>query len=262
MAQHGTVTLTGTVASENEKQLVAALVQNTSGVTNVDNQLQVSLTPTSQRPNESSRIYSNSTRQVTGTIPAAQIPAQPFSSSIGDSTNSTDVTLAASAAAQVPLSSATQAGLSTNVENQQTAPQQAGNATRLYSTNSNQNLAPTSQRPNDANRIYATPPNGSPDSGTTEPASSSIDVKVQGNSEADRAIAQNLLADIRADESIAALVSAVKIDIENGKATLHGTVKTEQDKQLIEAAVQKAVGVTSIEDQLQVGSSIKTDRSE
>ena len=47
----------------------------------------------------------------------------------------------------------------------------------------------------------------------------------------------------------------LRIRIENGKATLRGTVKTEDEKKKIESAVQQVTGVTSVENQLRVGAS-------
>ena len=45
-ARNGTVTLTGTVPSEQERKMVDAMVQNTSGVTAVNDRLKVGVSPT------------------------------------------------------------------------------------------------------------------------------------------------------------------------------------------------------------------------
>src|SRR5207248_3650915 len=50
------------------------------------------------------------------------------------------------------------------------------------------------------------------------------------------------------------LFRSVKINIENGKATLQGTVKSQDEKLKIETAVQKVTGITSLDDQLRIGS--------
>ncbi|HTL56746.1 MAG TPA: BON domain-containing protein [Candidatus Limnocylindrales bacterium] len=46
-SQNGVVTLTGTVRNERDREMIDALVRNTSGVTSVNDQLQVSYPPTS-----------------------------------------------------------------------------------------------------------------------------------------------------------------------------------------------------------------------
>src|SRR6266576_5279141 len=65
-AQNGTVTLSGSVPSDQDKQRIEAAVKSTAGVVSVNNQLQVSLQPTSERSGQSSRLYQESTGQAPG----------------------------------------------------------------------------------------------------------------------------------------------------------------------------------------------------
>jgi hypothetical protein len=62
-AQNGTVVLIGTVSSEEQKTVVETAVRQVSGVQNVNNRLQVPLSPTSDRSSPTSHIYSNATSQ-------------------------------------------------------------------------------------------------------------------------------------------------------------------------------------------------------
>jgi osmotically-inducible protein OsmY len=55
-ARNGTVTLAGTVPSERERQMIEAMVRNTGGVTSVNDQLQVSYSPTGAY-NQPARVY-------------------------------------------------------------------------------------------------------------------------------------------------------------------------------------------------------------
>src|SRR6266478_949760 len=64
-AQNGAVTLNGSVPTDQDKQRIEAMVKSTSGVVSVNNQLQVSLQPTSEHPGQSSRLYQESTGQFT-----------------------------------------------------------------------------------------------------------------------------------------------------------------------------------------------------
>ena len=81
----------------------------------------------------------------------------------------------------------------------------------------------------------------------------SFEVNVQGVSQADQAIGQKVISELRADTSLAASVPTIRVKIENGKATLSGTVKGQEEKLKMETAVQKVTGITSVDDQLRVG---------
>ena len=60
------------------------------------------------------------------------------------------------------------------------------------------------------------------------------------------------LPTLRADQTLASVVPLVRITIEDGKATIKGAVKSEDQKQQIEKAIQQVSGVNSVDDQLKV----------
>jgi osmotically-inducible protein OsmY len=118
-AQNGSVTLSGNVSSEQEKQRIESMVKSTSGVVSVNNQLQVAgVSPTSDRPGQGTRLYQEATPSST---PSATKP---------DSSTSTTPTPDTSAA--------------TNALNTTTTPAQPSDSA----------LSPTSQ-PGASSRIYS-----------------------------------------------------------------------------------------------------------
>jgi osmotically-inducible protein OsmY len=54
------------------------------------------------------------------------------------------------------------------------------------------------------------------------------------------------------DPSLAANAKNVKVTTAGTKVTLKGTVKSEQDKSLIESAARQTAGVTNVDNQLKV----------
>jgi len=194
--ENGKVTLMGTVANEQQKQIIETLAKSTTGVTSVDNQLQVSLQPTSDRSGQSSRIYSNATEQVVGAN-----PGQPAN---------------------------------------------------------DQNLSPTSDRPNSPSRIYSTNQTPSTVPPSTVPEGQTFSANIQGATEADQTLAKQMTEAFKADPALTPLLSSVKVNINDGKAILTGTVKSEDEKNKIESALQSISGVTSVDNQLQVSASADT----
>ncbi len=108
-AQNGTVTLTGSVPSEQEKRMIDAMVQETSGVVAVNDQLQVSAQPTATGPSSPTTSTtppgsttpttpttpvgpSSSTNTVSGNVPTA-VPGEIFNLHV-QGLNPTDQTLA------------------------------------------------------------------------------------------------------------------------------------------------------------------------
>lgn len=81
-----------------------------------------------------------------------------------------------------------------------------------------------------------------------------FETNVQGASQADQAVVQKVISEMRADTSLAALLPGIHVKIENGKAILSGTVKSQDEKLKLETAVQKVTGVTSVDNQLRIGS--------
>jgi len=68
-------------------------------------------------------------------------------------------------------------------------------------------------------------------------------------------LADQVRQELKSNSSISGGMSKLRISLNSGKATLRGTVKSDQEKQDVEKAVQKVTGVTSVQNQLRVSSS-------
>jgi osmotically-inducible protein OsmY len=84
--------------------------------------------------------------------------------------------------------------------------------------------------------------------------SGGVNIQVQGTSPTDQTLAQQINQELRTDASLAAAVSQVNVTVANGRVTLRGTVKNEVQKREIESAIQRATGVSSVDNQLRVSS--------
>src|SRR5262249_23230999 len=73
----------------------------------------------------------------------------------------------------------------------------------------------------------------------------------QGNSDADRETSRRIRRAITASDQLSTVAKNIKIMTIDGKVTLRGPVKSEEEKSLIDSLVQQA-GVTSVDDQLEV----------
>jgi osmotically-inducible protein OsmY len=85
--------------------------------------------------------------------------------------------------------------------------------------------------------------------------SETVNVTVEGGNESDRTLAKQITQDLGADTSLASAISQIKISLNEGKATLQGSVANEQQKRDIEAAVQRVAGVSGVDNQIEVGAS-------
>ena len=235
-AQSGTLTLTGNVKDEQQKQRIESMVKNTTGVVTVNNQLQVSsrteLTPTGET---TSGKYSSTDTERLGTTAATQpAPTEKNSSLFSSST-------------------ANQAGLGLS----------AGTTNSLFGTNqfgisgSLQPPSPTSE-PGASSRIYSTNQTGTDFSGSAT-NNFGFGARVQGITEADKTLGRQIMQQLRSDSSLLASLPMVRMSIDNGKVTLTGTVNSEQDKKSIETAVQGISGVATVDNQLQVKGSTGTE---
>jgi osmotically-inducible protein OsmY len=112
-------------------------------------------------------------------------------------------------------------------------------------------LSATSER--GSSRLYSTNDNSqSGISSDSTSANGSLNLTVQGTSDADQKLADQVRQELRSDTSISGAFSRLRISLDNGKATLRGVVKSEEDKQNVEKAVQKITGVTSVQNELRV----------
>ena len=76
----------------------------------------------------------------------------------------------------------------------------------------------------------------------------------QSESEADRAISQNIRAAITADDSLSTNGKNVKIITSDGTVTLRGPVKSDKEKAEIEAKAKQIAGVKKVDNQLEIAS--------
>jgi len=74
----------------------------------------------------------------------------------------------------------------------------------------------------------------------------------QGKSEADRTITQTIRKAVVDNDSLSTNAHNVKIITVDGAVTLRGPVKTTEEKATVEALAQKASGVKSVDNQLEV----------
>jgi osmotically-inducible protein OsmY len=356
-ASGGTVILTGSVPNEQQKQAVETLVKSTTGVVNVNNQLQVALSPTSsasKSSDQSNRIYSNAVSEAqsptstsstpsatgngsltssnrtdnlnSGLPPTSDRPDQePRLYSTNDTGRATNPQTSISSEQSVRTADSTGASRTSGESKQWTAgaatiqstPEQSslnstnnlnsagqkdlkatanvGQTSQIYSNGpsaSSTNLSgqaslytsttpPSGQAPsanavgeatsenkalsatgNSQSRRYAEGQTNAAPSSATAASRDSFDVNIRGASQADQSLGQKLVTELRADTSLAAIVPAIRVNIDNGKATLRGTVKSQEEKLKIEAAVQKVTGITSVDDQLRISSTPgPTDRA-
>jgi osmotically-inducible protein OsmY len=250
-AANGIVTLSGTVKSEQEKTRIADVIRQTSGVVSVNNQLSVSLQPTSSS-NQSSTTTSS-----------------PDQTSTTSPTTSEKSALSQSSTNQLDTE---KQGLTPTSDSDR-----RNESERIYhSTPANQ--SPTSER--SESRIYSTKPSDTTSSaqqsqqsttdqggraGTqpsitgSEQGKSSFEANIQSTTATDRTLGQQIMQQLKTDTSLAAALPTIKLSINNGKVTLSGAAQSEQQKQQIESTVKRVSGVSSVENQIQVSAKSSTD---
>jgi osmotically-inducible protein OsmY len=74
----------------------------------------------------------------------------------------------------------------------------------------------------------------------------------QAENEADRTISQNIRQSLTADDSLSTNGKNVKIVTVDGKVTLRGPVKSDQEKAAIAAKAQQVAGVKNVDNQLEI----------
>jgi len=74
----------------------------------------------------------------------------------------------------------------------------------------------------------------------------------QSESEADRTISQNIRQALTADDSLSTNGKNAKIITIDGKVTLRGPVKSDQEKAAIAAKAQQVAGVKNVDNQLEI----------
>jgi osmotically-inducible protein OsmY len=74
----------------------------------------------------------------------------------------------------------------------------------------------------------------------------------QSESEADRTISQNIRQSLTADDSLSTNGKNVKVITIDGKVTLRGPLKSDQEKAAIAAKAQQVAGVKNVDHQLEI----------
>jgi len=220
-SQNGTVTLTGSVPGEKERQMVEAMVKNTPGVVSVNNQIRISapgvssLSDTDRALVETVRTTLNSQPSIAGLTRNVQVDAR----------NGT-VTLTGN----VPTPEDRQL-----IEN---LVRNSSGVTGVIDELQVASVEPTGRA--ETSRVYSAT------------AGEIFNLHVQGLTDADRALAQRILEGLRTDTVLASMLPVVDIQVADGKVTLQGNVQNSQQKQTIATAVQRAAGTGNVMDLLRV----------
>jgi len=128
-------------------------------------------------------------------------------------------------------------------------------------TESTNILTPTSRDTNGANRIYPLDTNktnnasSAPDNTGINKRDRSDDALTaldQGASESDREITRNIRKELVATDALSTTAKNVKVITRDGKVTLRGPVKTEEEQKAIGDLARGVTGVTSVDNQLEV----------
>jgi len=88
----------------------------------------------------------------------------------------------------------------------------------------------------------------------SDQAGSGVTSGQQGNGKSDVQLAANIRHSVVADSSLSTYAHNVKIVVQNGVATLKGPVRTEDEKDAVEAKAAAVVGQDHVVDQMQVAS--------
>lgn len=258
-ANSGMVTLSGSVSTTEQKQNVESIVWKTPGVSSVDNRLQVAasagavadaLSATSREDSGPASATSNYIHEP-GT--GNRLSTAANATSVFSTNNLTGIN-AGSAAALTNASANT--AISNHVENA-TAQSPQNDLNRIdvvtgEGAESGEPLEATSTRSGQAN-VYPGVTNSITDEASGG-QSGGVNITVQGTSAGDQTLAQQIRQELQTDASLASAISLVNISVTDGRVALRGTVKNEVQKREIEAAIQRATGVSSVDNQLRVSS--------
>ena len=212
-AQNGTVTLTGTVPSAEQRKIIDAVAEGTSGVRAVKDRLSLAAPQT---------VFTQ--------------PDSSISSQIRQALKSQPTVAAAAPNVQVTENNGvvTLTGTVPTEEDKRLIESVAKNTAGVAGINNNLGVAlqPTGRTATVPGEIF--------------------NLHVEGLSAPDRTLAQRILDGLRTDTVLASLLPTVNINVASGKISLQGTVQNEQQKRAIVSAVQRAAGVDNVADELQV----------
>jgi len=87
---------------------------------------------------------------------------------------------------------------------------------------------------------------------STDPMNKSVTADTQKNDAADLQLTKQIRASVIADKSLSTYAHNIKIVAVNGNVTLNGVVRTEREKEAIEAKAQALVNNGSLVDNLKI----------
>jgi osmotically-inducible protein OsmY len=252
-ANSGTVTLMGNVESDQQKQSLESLVRQSSGVTTVDNKIEVASETASTGMETGSDTLSATSRtnDVSGQRSTEIAGAQ---SGVANAVGSDRIYHEAGDAESGSTNNLSATSREDSSSSIYSTGQSGSNSNQVDSTS--EQLRATSTRGDQSSATYNS------DTNSAAGQTGGINVKVQGSSQSDRTLAQQVSQELRTDASLASALSQVSISVNDGKVTLQGSVKNAEQKSQIESSIQRITGVSSVDNQLQVGTDQSTPRNQ
>ena len=122
-------------------------------------------------------------------------------------------------------------------------------------------MTPTSRNTNDSSRVYSSPgtsanaPSADADNTGRNARDRSGDTLTpadQSNSDSDLEVTRSIRRALSTNDQFSTDAKNIKIVTANGKVTLRGPVKSQQEKEAVRAAAQSAAGNATVDDQLEV----------
>jgi hypothetical protein len=108
-------------------------------------------------------------------------------------------------------------------------------------------------RPVTSDRTTSPSPSSTAPSATNPSATSSAP-SAASTSATDQALSQRIASSLREDSSLAATAPNITVEVNNGTATLKGSVNSQQQRSEIESKVRNITGVTQVVNNLEVAS--------
>lgn len=247
----GTVTLEGTVQTEQQKQAAERTAKQVQGVTRVENKLEVSASGAAS----------------TGRLqPGMQQGGQQLTSQVREQLRQDQQLSSVASNIQVSESqgTVTLAGM-VQTEQQKQAAERAAQQVRGVTRVENElevrtsggayggRQQPSTQQPSTQ---PSTQQRSQQPSQQQQPSTQQRSQQQSGQAGAqDQQLIERIREQIRQDQQLATVASGIRISASNATITLQGTVQSEDQKRQIERAARQVTGVSRVENQLEVRSS-------
>jgi osmotically-inducible protein OsmY len=268
-ASSGRVTLFGTVGSQEQKQIIESLALHTPGVVGVESHLEVLAAGSPEALSAMSRANGENLSDVNtraGVLGSAmQSGADAASDSVTHGTGADALSAATRESddgfggtsrlerSGVELSATSRTNGLSSIYSGVVSNRLDSTAEQLDPTSRAENRSRVYLQTNEPGATYIREKNEpGPIGRPADRGQTGLSVNVQGTSEIDRTLAQQISQELRADASLASAISHVSVSVADGRVTVQGTVKNDVQKREIESAIQRATGVSSIDNQLRV----------